>query len=174
MIKECIKCKQIKKIFEFCKNKQLVSGINNTCKICANEKSKLWRENNKEKAKENNKNYRKTNQEKLKTLSKNWRHRNLDKSKEYSRKSKMKLKFGITIEQYKIMEDIQNKKCKICAKEETALNKFKEIKNLAVDHCHATGKIRGLLCQNCNTGLGGFKDSIENLKTAIKYLKKES
>ena len=42
---------------------------------------------------------------------------------------------------------------------------------LAVDHCHKTGKIRGLLCAHCNHGLGNFKDNIEIIKNAIKYLK---
>ena len=56
----------------------------------------------------------------------------------------------------------QNNKCAICD------NTF-EI--LAVDHCHTTNKVRGLLCTNCNNGLGRFKDNIQFLKNAIKYLK---
>lgn len=56
----------------------------------------------------------------------------------------------------------QIKKCSICKKTVSRLN---------VDHCHKTGKTRGLLCTNCNIGLGNFKDNIEILKRAIKYLK---
>jgi hypothetical protein len=43
--------------------------------------------------------------------------------------------------------------------------------DLAVDHCHTTGKIRGLLCSKCNPALGAFNDNIEILNSAIKYLK---
>jgi hypothetical protein len=43
-------------------------------------------------------------------------------------------------------------------------------KRFSVDHNHSTGKVRGLLCQNCNAGLGNFMDDISNLKSAIEYL----
>lgn len=56
----------------------------------------------------------------------------------------------------------QDNSCAICK------NKFEL---LAVDHCHTTGKNRGLLCNNCNNGLGRFKDNIEYLENSIKYLK---
>ena len=42
---------------------------------------------------------------------------------------------------------------------------------MAIDHDHATGKVRGLICYNCNIGLGHFKDSIDTLERAIEYLK---
>ena len=52
--------------------------------------------------------------------------------------------------------------------------KVNKVKMLSVDHCHVTGKIRGLLCHQCNVGLGAFKDSIENLECASEYLKATS
>jgi hypothetical protein len=58
-------------------------------------------------------------------------------------------------------------RCAICGSEET--NNIKTNK-MYVDHCHETGKVRGLLCNGCNSGLGHFKDSINNLKLAIEYL----
>ena len=78
-------------------------------------------------------------------------------------------KYGITIEEQEVMLRNQNGKCKICGK---GIYLFGDTKsNTAhVDHDHKTGKVRGLLCQECNTGLGKFCDNIEYLKNAIKYL----
>ncbi len=47
-------------------------------------------------------------------------------------------------------------------------------RNHALDHCHSTGKLRGVLCAACNQGLGHFKDSVERLERAIAYLKRHS
>ena len=66
----------------------------------------------------------------------------------------------------------QNNKCAICKLPEIMINpRTKELKNLAVDHCHKTGKVRGLLCVRCNHGIGNFKDNEIFLEEALKYLK---
>lgn len=80
-------------------------------------------------------------------------------------KFRLKYKFNMTVKSYFSMLEDQDGVCKICKK--------LCVKNqrLSVDHCHKTGKIRGLLCHNCNSGLGYFKDSIKSLEEAAKYLK---
>ncbi len=78
-------------------------------------------------------------------------------------------KYNITIEQYDDMFRRQNGLCNICFKPETLEYRGK-LKLLSVDHCHVNGKVRGLLCNNCNLALGKFKDDILTLKSAIKYL----
>jgi hypothetical protein len=81
----------------------------------------------------------------------------------------LKRRYGISIEEYKKIAISQNNKCAICRKVEARLtNKRKNF--LSVDHCHNTGKIRGLLCNACNIGLGKFKDNPLLLKKALKYL----
>lgn len=65
------------------------------------------------------------------------------------------------------MRNSQNNLCAICGTKPLLKNR-----NLAVDHCHKTGKVRGLLCTNCNNGLGRFKDSKILLNKSIKYLEK--
>jgi hypothetical protein len=78
-------------------------------------------------------------------------------------------RYGITLNDYYKMLDDQKGLCAICKKPETVITK-KRVSRLSVDHCHATGKIRGLLCTKCNKVLGAFNDSIELFQSAIKYL----
>jgi hypothetical protein len=66
----------------------------------------------------------------------------------------------------------QNYLCAICGNPETRMFKGK-ITKLAIDHCHKTGEVRGLLCHKCNSILGYANDSIELLANAIKYLSKD-
>lgn len=75
--------------------------------------------------------------------------------------------YGITIEQYDQMIIDQNGVCKMCKRPGSGRWNNK----LVVDHCHVTGKIRGLLCDKCNKGLGQFEDKIEVLEAAVQYLK---
>lgn len=91
--------------------------------------------------------------------------------REHTRKSNLKIKFGITEEQYNELLKKQNNKCAICNKEEDVIHhSSKSTKKMSVDHCHKTGKIRGLLCNRCNFGIGYFRDSIELLGNAIRYM----
>jgi hypothetical protein len=75
--------------------------------------------------------------------------------------------YGITLSQYNDMFDLQEGCCAIC---DLTLEQTGK-KRLYVDHCHTTGKVRGLLCQHCNFVLGQAKDSTAILEAAIMYLK---
>lgn len=100
--------------------------------------------------------------------------RRVDEAKRYKRdpktKERMKLsarrtqlkQYGLTLDCYDKLFKKQKGKCKIC----NSTSK----KRLNVDHCHETGKVRGLLCWNCNIALGYFKDNINYLSNAIRYL----
>ena len=79
--------------------------------------------------------------------------------------------FGSTIEEYEALMLEQDNYCAICHEPEKQILNGK-IKRLAIDHCHTTGKVRGLLCQRCNTGIGRFDDNVVLLKQAIQYLEK--
>ena len=83
---------------------------------------------------------------------------------------KLKKQFGMTLEAYDQMLAAQNGVCAICRKPETAKDGYGGVKRLSVDHNHETGKVRGLLCGRCNTGLGFFKDNPDVLAEATAYL----
>lgn len=132
---------------------------------------KAYRKNNKDKIKEYMKAYKETDESKKRQKEYYKTDESKERQKEY-RKSNVykniiyKKKYGITLEDYNIMFSNQNGCCKICGTHQSELPKA-----LAVDHCHKTNNVRGLLCQTCNTSLGGFKDNIDLLQNAIDYLK---
>jgi hypothetical protein len=77
--------------------------------------------------------------------------------------------YGITLEEYNQKLEAQGNVCEICGKPDEV-----EGRRMAIDHCHDTGQVRGLLCGNCNRGLGNFKDSPDMLQKALDYLVKYS
>lgn len=82
-----------------------------------------------------------------------------------NRKSKLKRAFGLTVQQYDEMLVAQGGRCALCGSDfPGGRGRF------VVDHCHDTGKIRGLLCNLCNVGLGALRDSPQLLQKAIHYL----
>ncbi len=106
--------------------------------------------------------------EKRIAYQKQWDKENPEKKARYRKKSHLRLLYGINIEEYNLLFAKQEGKCAICGTHQSGLKKV-----LSVDHCHETGKVRGLLCQRCNSGIGFLNDDIENLKCAILYLNKE-
>jgi len=82
-----------------------------------------------------------------------------------TRTYKLMSKYGITEDDYIEMLEQQDFRCLICGTEADQQNRA-----LAVDHCHETGVVRGLLCQKCNIGIGHFNDDIQLLAKAIQYL----
>jgi len=90
-------------------------------------------------------------------------------SKEYLRNAYLISAYGITLTEYTEILKSQNYCCALCG-----LHESRSKRSLSVDHCHKSGKIRGILCDRCNHGLGHFADNVEVMKKAIKYLVKNS
>jgi len=82
-------------------------------------------------------------------------------------------RFGITPEEYSDLFKSQNGTCAICKQPETA-TRLGKVKALAVDHCHQSGVVRGLLCADCNMGIGKLKEDKNILFSAIQYLERHS
>lgn len=96
-----------------------------------------------------------------------WQKRNKDKRALYDFKNALKDAYGITPEQYNSMFEAQGGRCAICG-----IHQSEQKRRLAVDHNHSTKQLRGLLCINCNTGIGKFKESTELLNRANEYIRK--
>ena len=145
-MKTCSSCKETKDFFAFYKDSTKKEGVTSFCRPCQ-KTSRLnrYRANSKD--------------EKLKF--KNYYQQNKDKYKEYALK-----KYGLTKQDFEDLLVKQDYSCKICKVKEDTLDR-----GLFVDHCHTTGRVRGLLCRSCNTLLGMAKDNEETLKAAIEYLK---
>jgi len=101
-------------------------------------------------------------------LSHNYKH-GRSQTKEYDLELHMKRAYGLDFKDYEKMLESQNGVCAICSSPPPNNRKTR----LAIDHCHKTGKVRGLLCDKCNRSIGLLKDDVSVLKSAIKYLTKD-
>jgi Recombination endonuclease VII len=141
----CSRCKKEKTIHEFHKNAaNKTYGVESYCKDCKGPVQKAQR-------------------------NKGWQI-NPDTLRLKIRGRNLKRQFNIGIEQYSLMHQQQNGSCAICHKVETTKTPRGGKRMLSVDHCHSTGLIRGLLCNNCNKGLGCFSDDPKVMLAAISYL----
>lgn len=154
-MKKCAKCNNSKSLDDFPADKRTKSGRQSWCRKCQNDfRTDKYNSDPK------------------------YRRATLDRAKKWYKNNSVVTKngdlirtFGITLAQYDELLTKQYGLCAICDKPETILDKRSgKLKSLAVDHDHITGKIRGLLCSQCNRSLGGFQDSPEILRSAIEYL----
>lgn len=137
--------------------------------------TKDWCKENKEITNERQKNYRKENPERYRETDKRKRLKQIERlGSPLFNKIKKVGKYRMTVEDYDSLMRDQNGVCAICKKVSRRRNtsRVNELAPLSVDHCHSSGKIRGLLCGSCNSGLGMFQDNIEYMKEAIQYLQK--
>lgn len=144
-MKICSRCHELKT--EFHRNSRKNDLLRSDCKDCRNAYRRKYRQKNKPQF---------------------TKYENTEKFKNKSFEQKLKRQYGITIQDFNIMLNNQNGLCKLCNKPE--IHKTK--KKLSVDHCHITGKVRGLLCHRCNVFLGLVKEDISVLNKAIEYLAK--
>ncbi len=185
MEKRCSKCKTTKPLAEFYNCSRAKDGKSSACRSCGSIKNADYRDRpgnrekarrvnadyrdrpgNREKARRVNADYRASQEGKQKFASQEFRQRVRSypsRAKTPQRAANLKAKYGLSLDDYQTMLEQQNGSCMIC--------KAIPNKHLAVDHCHTTGKIRGLLCGKCNTGLGLFYDDHDLLLTAATYLK---
>lgn len=163
MFKTCSKCKIEKPATTeyFYKEQKGRSGLMSRCRICYNEVASAYRQTPQGilVKRRGNKKYRESPHGKLARE----KYKFSVRGKLSNKKSYLKCKFDMTIEQYDRIYLYQNNCCVICKKP-------LPYDKIDADHDHKTGKFRGLLCRKCNTAIGLFDDSPEILQNAIFYL----
>lgn len=162
-MKTCAKCSSEKPLDQFNKNARSKDGHTSYCKPCALAVVGAWRRANPDKRAANQKRYYEKHPEKLAAA----RRRHKERYPEYhSRKNRgyRLARYGFTLETFQAALDRQSNSCAICERA------FSDDNLPVIDHCHATGLTRGILCTGCNTGLGhiekpGFLDK------ALEYIR---
>lgn len=145
--KTCSHCGVLKGLHDFEPHRQCADGRVSQCRDCSRDKERVWR---------------KANPESIKAR----RDRYAPKSRRKAMDRYRLRVYGITPEQFEALTVLQNGKCAICGATESS-----DGRGLCVDHCHATGVVRGLLCSGCNKGLGHFSDSADRMLAASEYLR---
>lgn len=148
-MKTCANCKQTKDTAEFGVDRRRPSGRNAYCRACIRVKSAAQR--------------KKLDPEKVRAYRQNWVNTNPDKVRAYQ----ARYRYGFTAEQIAEQLAAQGGRCAICGTDEPG---FKQGWN--IDHDHATGELRGLLCGACNRGLGMMGDDPDRLEAAARYLRR--
>jgi Recombination endonuclease VII len=147
-MKRCCRCKETKTLDQFHKSSREWLGVNKYCKACSYELHLAWAKKYPEKAA---------------ALQKKWRDTNPRRSKDH----KLKGNYGIPLGTYEKMFEEQSGRCKLCGTDKPGGKG-----DFHIDHCHDKGHVRGLLCHNCNVGIGNFHHDISKLELAISYIKK--
>lgn len=160
----------------FYKDSSRGSGFSSRCREClkkivkakhaanpepGRQRAAAWSRANPEKAEQNHKKSRTKRTSKIKSYGKQWREENPKKLREKRLK-----KYNLTLSEYETLLASQGAVCKICRQPESRHDTA-----LSVDHCHISGKVRGLLCNGCNRGIGYLKDSYDVVLSAAQYLK---
>lgn len=171
--KSCKECGTTKPLSEFGKHPNMKDGHINTCKPCKLAYDTRYRAENRERVLEGGRRRYRTPKytERRAAYMKSparaavlARYRATEAGKTAPRRHALKKHYGLTLADYQRMFDEQGGRCAICGDPPSDKHR------LQVDHCHATGKVRSLLCFTCNAGLGSFRDDKDKLLAAAAYL----
>lgn len=148
MNKQCTKCDETKPVSEFYRSVSGRDGLRGDCKNCVRARARRHQDANPEKKKANNA---------------KWRNKNPYEAYLASTASR----FGMPTSSFRAWLESQVQECSICSADAPGgRGRFH------ADHCHDTGRLRGLLCHACNIAIGNLKDDCDLLEKAIEYLRK--
>lgn len=146
-MKACTYCGVVKPPSEFPRDRTRPNGRRSNCKACDSVRKAA---------------YYLANAEERKAYTAEWRRRTGRRGGKRTPADSRRLRYGITEAQFLAMLDAQDNRCAICKT---------ELAWPVVDHDHQTGRVRGVLCNPCNRGLGQFGDDVSRLESAAAYLK---
>lgn len=162
----CAKCREVKTAVEMVKNRSTSSGLGSYCLPCNRAAYKAWRQANVEKAREltraSCRQWRESDPERARVKGRETYNRNRERIRDRQVGVRLKSRYGITLEDYEALLAKQNGVCAICEQP------CKTGERLSVDHNHATGVVRGLLCRGCNFRLGQIEKP--GLEKFLEYL----
>jgi hypothetical protein len=145
-VKACNKCGETKPLVEFYKRQSSKDGLQYHCKQCGNERVASIRA---------------ANREYMRAYSRS------DAGRASIRRHQLKKNYGLTIEQFDALLASQDYSCDCCKRKEPGGRG-----QWHVDHCHASGEVRGLLCHQYNVGIGCLGDDLQGINNARRYLER--
>lgn len=162
LIKTCSKCGRSKFLTAFHRANGMRDGHRNECKTCFAVLQRASYQKNRSSRIEATKRWQRENRERHLESQRKRRVQNRERLQRESRERHLKKQYGITADGFELLVMAQFGLCAICLKEVGS--------ELHVDHDHATGRIRGLLCGNCNRAVGQLKDRPSLARSAARYL----
>jgi hypothetical protein len=169
-LKTCSTCKESKPKSEYGVITSRKDGLAGQCKPCRRASGKKWRDGNREHVRNlNNAHYSKHREERK---AKQREYNRLFPEKAFAHK--LRRDYNLSVEDFERMHADQDGKCAICKNPEIRMGSGGKVRRLNVDHNAVTGKVRQLLCCDCNTGIGLLRHSTDILNEAISYLERHS
>jgi hypothetical protein len=164
-VKQCVRCKQVKRRNEFYARGDQIDGLDYYCIPCKKEVGREYRKRRPEVGRANARKWREENKERADERARVWRKANPGRSKEICRGGHWRRRYGLSIEQFNALVLASGGKCNICGE---------ATKNLVIDHCHKTGKVREMLCIQCNVAIERLDTVPGFIEKAAAYLEKHN
>ena len=154
----------MKSLDDFHRNRRNRDGRTSYCKPCACASAKAHREGRPEHVAQLKRDYYEKNRDAIVAYKKEWAERNREANKKRLRNWQLVRNYGITLEEWEALFESQGRSCAACGTQEETKRGW------VTDHCHETGRVRGILCHHCNVALGYAKDSPQVLLRLHAYL----
>lgn len=171
--KVCNTCRETKLPVDFHRSRNTPTGRYPQCRRCRASQRRDERAANPEAERARSREQYVRHRESRLARNRRYYLANPERSFEYARARHLRRAYGLTVEDYAALMAAQQGGCASCGQPETEVDpRVNRVRQLAVDHCHETGEIRGLLCRKCNTALGLLGESLSVVEALAEYLRR--